>query len=82
MAVEYRRQIRHLEKCIASLHLVDATIYDTGMMLFTHEAGLASWLCTPERALQGRVPLEVMKTADGRRAVAQVLLAVAHGNVL
>ena len=82
MAAEYRRQIRHLERCTTLLHLVDARVYDAGMSIFTHEAGLADWLSTPARALRNRVPIEVMKTHAGRRAVAQVLLAVAYGTVL
>lgn len=82
MAAAYRRQIQHLERCTTLLHLVDERIYDAGMLIFTHEAGLAGWLSTPERALRSRVPLEVMRTAAGRKAVAQVLLAIAHGNVL
>lgn len=64
------------------LHLVDARIYEVGMSIFNHEAGLADWLSTPARALRNRVPLEVMKTSAGREAVARVLLAIAHGTVL
>lgn len=82
MANEYRRQARHFTACIDLLKYVNAEIYRRGRDIFTTDAALADWLSSPARALRGKVPLEVMSTAAGRKKVAEVLIALAHGAVL
>lgn len=79
MARELRRQIRHLDRCIQLLHYVDLRTYKAGRALFASDAGLALWLCAPEPSLKGMIPLLCMRTAKGRRAVGNLLTALAHG---
>jgi len=82
MADECRRQVEHYNRCIKLLERVDEPIYRTGRDIFSSDAGLADWLCTPARSLGGRVPLDVMRTAAGRVKVAEILTALAHGVML
>lgn len=82
MAAEYRRQSRHFTSCINLLQFVDERIYRSGRDLFTTDAALADWLSSPARALQGKVPLTVMRTAAGRKKVADILTGLAYGAVL
>jgi len=39
----------------------------------------SSWLRTPNRALNGKVPLDQIETEPGCRSVEEVLYAVGHG---
>jgi uncharacterized protein (DUF2384 family) len=73
------RQVRTYNRLRRLLHLIDADVLQAGRMLFTTDSGLALWLCEPVQALGGKVPLRVMRTADGRRQVASILRAIAHG---
>ena len=75
-------KIRHYECCIKLLPRVDAEVFDTGLDLFSSEIGLARWLCEPARALGGKIPLRVMRTARGRNQVVNILGAIAHGTYL
>lgn len=79
MARELRRQIRHLNRCIRLLPCVDVRAYQAGRAIFASDSGLALWLCNPEPSLKGMVPLICMRTAKGRRAVGNLLTALAHG---
>lgn len=87
------RQIRRLDGIIAAqiqkldvlrgeLRHMDREVYDAGMELFRSEPAFALWLCEPARALDGRMPLAVMREATGRQQVAKILRAIAHGVVL
>lgn len=81
---------RHLEAGIATrikqlqyfkkqLHLVDEKIISSGMDLFESAPVLALWLCEPAPSRGGKVPLKVMRTANGRAAVATALVRITHG---
>ncbi len=61
------------------LSRVDSVILETGRELFDDSLGLALWLSSPARGLGGKVPLDAMRTEQGRKKVANILRAVAHG---
>lgn len=50
-----------------------------GMNLLAEEPALASWLCEPAQALGGKVPLQVMRSAKGRKDVAVILRRIDYG---
>jgi uncharacterized protein (DUF2384 family) len=75
-------KIRHYERCLKLLPRVDAEVLEIGFELFSNELGLALWLCEPARALGGKIPLRVMRTARGRKEVVNILGAIAHGTYL
>ena len=75
-------EIRRYERCRALLGRVDADVLSAGLDLFETESGLAQWLCMPAPSLGGKIPLHVMRSREGRKRVAQILAALAHGNYL
>jgi len=74
-----RAEIRHLTRCMQHLSRVDEETFARGKDVFATDAALAQWLCEPARSLQGAIPLATMRTAKGRRAVAEALIRIAHG---
>jgi uncharacterized protein (DUF2384 family) len=52
------------------------------MDFLENEAALSQWLSEPARALGGKIPLDVMRSATGRRRVAGILTALARGAYL
>jgi uncharacterized protein (DUF2384 family) len=72
-------EIRHVRRCRKLLKCVDSAVLEAGRDLFDDSPGLALWLCSPARALGGKVPLDAMRTEEGRKSVAHILHAVAHG---
>ena len=73
------RHIREYTRLRELLHLVDAEVFEAGKTLCASDPGLAAWLCEPARALGGEIPLRAMRTAKGRKKVADILRAIAHG---
>lgn len=71
--------IRKDAQCRRRLGDIDAVTYATGLACFGSEAALVKWLCAPARALNGKVPLQLLGTAKGRGTVTNVLLAIQHG---
>jgi uncharacterized protein (DUF2384 family) len=65
---------RHAEMASA-LKTSDEDIAGATLATFQDAVGAAWWLTSPAIALQGRVPLDVSKTADGK---AEVLRALAR----
>ncbi len=76
------RQIRTYARMRTLLHLVDADVLAAGRMLFRSDRALALWLCEPVHALGDKTPLRQMRTAAGRRQVADVLRSIGYGNFL
>lgn len=79
LAAEIDAEIRHYQRCRALLRRVDATVLEAGRELFEDSPGLGLWLCSPARALGEEVPLDAMRTKEGREKVANILRAVAYG---
>jgi uncharacterized protein (DUF2384 family) len=79
VAAALRRRTLHYEKCMKLLDRLDDEVLAAGMELFEDEAALASWLTQPARALGEAIPLRVMRSASGRKQVASILRAIAHG---
>jgi uncharacterized protein (DUF2384 family) len=82
MGTVINSRIRHYERCRKLFKYLDDEVYDVGRDLFLTDAALAEWLCDPARALGYKVPIRVMRTVKGRRQVLEVLMGIAHGNVL
>jgi hypothetical protein len=72
-------QIRLYQQCLNLLPALNVEVYLAGMELFATEAALALWLCAPARAFAGKLPIRVARTAKGRKRVANLLGALAHG---
>ncbi len=72
-------KIRHFERCLRLLDRVDAAIFAAGLETFEDETALALWLCEPAVALNGKVPLDALRSAQGRKQVARVLAAISYG---
>lgn len=75
-------KIRHYQRCQPLFRFLDREVYDAGRDIFSDDAALAEWLCEPARALGYKVPLQVMRTARGRRQALQCLLAIGGGGYL
>lgn len=73
------RQIAHLEKARQQIGRIDFAIYQTGRELFTSDGALVEWLCSPAPALDGRIPLKIMRSREGREKVCNVLKCIVHG---
>lgn len=74
-----RRQMRHLDRCITLVSMVDEEIYSLGRDIFRNDAGLALWLTEPAAVLRGAIPLQKLRTAKGRKAVVIGLKQIAYG---
>lgn len=72
-------QIRHYDRCRARLHRIDQEVLRAGVSCFGSETALAGWLCEPAVGLGGKVPLQVMRTAKGRKDVAILLRRIDYG---
>lgn len=79
VAAEIRKTIRHYQQCLGLLCHIDDEVLAAGMDLCESETALAQWLTAPARALGGKIPLRVMRSAKGRQQVASILRAIAHG---
>lgn len=56
-----------------------ARIYDFTVEVFGDEPKSHKWLRTPNRAMSGHQPLELLKTDYGARIVESILGRIAHG---
>lgn len=74
--------IRLYRRCLKSVPDLDREVYAAGMELFDDESSLVIWLCSPARALGGRVPLSVVRLKKGREEVVSILRSLAQGNYL
>jgi putative toxin-antitoxin system antitoxin component (TIGR02293 family) len=55
-------------------------LHDIALRTFDGDAEKASaWLRTPNRALSGEIPLELVETSTGARVVEDTLLRIEHG---
>lgn len=80
VAAAMHRQIVRYRKCMSLLHRLDEDVLSAGHDLFEgDDDALALWLTQPARALGGTVPLRAMRSAKGRKNVASILRALAHG---
>jgi uncharacterized protein (DUF2384 family) len=80
VAAAMHRQIDHYRKCISLLHRLDEDVLAAGHDLFEDDDdALASWLAEPALALGGTIPLHAMRSAKGRKKVANILRALAYG---
>lgn len=79
MCAGIRKEINHYQRCVRMLDRVDHNVFAAGMEMFENEGGLALWLCAPAHSLGGKVPLDFMRSARGKRQVASILRAIAHG---
>lgn len=79
LAAGIKMKIRHYERCLRLLHRVDGAVFAAGTDAFADETGLALWLCDPVWALDGKVPLDALRSADGRKQVARVLVGISRG---
>lgn len=76
------RRANHYRRCVRLLDRVDHHVFASGMDFLENEAALSQWLSEPARALGGKIPLDVMRSATGRRRVAGILTALARGAYL
>ena len=74
-------EVRHWKGCRSLVKDVDATVYRAGRTVLTSDRALLKWLCRPARSLDGGTPINVLRTAAGRRRIAAVLTALAHGSL-
>lgn len=79
LAKELIRQATHYQRCVELLDRVDPHVFASGLDFLESEAAFARWLSEPARALGGKIPLYVMRSASGRKQVAGILTALAHG---
>lgn len=79
MVAGLQKEIRHYQRCARLLDRVDHDVFSAGMAMFENETALALWLCTPAHSLGGKVPLDFMQSAKGRRRVASILRAIDEG---
>lgn len=73
------REIRKYERCRRLLRYVDATVLGAGIEAFSSTDDLVLWLCAPATALRDQTPLQALRTASGRRKVANILRAIVAG---
>lgn len=74
-----KSKIRHYEKCLSKLPNLDSEVFAAGMKLFDDGESFAIWLCAPQAGLGGKIPLNVMTTATGRKEVTRILSAINYG---
>lgn len=79
MVTGIRATIRHYQRCLKLVNLVDRNVFTAGMMVFSTEPAFALWLCEPAALLGGEVPLLTARTARGRRRVVIALNRLAYG---
>lgn len=77
-----KSEIRHYERCLPKLANLDADVLSAGMEFFEDSESLALWLCSPARALGGKVPILAARTKAGRKQVASILRALEGGAYL
>jgi uncharacterized protein (DUF2384 family) len=77
-----KAKIRHYRRCFTMLHRIDCDVLKAGLSLLKNERGLVAWLSEPSPALDGKIPLDVMRTIKGRKDVADILRGLGHGNFL
>lgn len=59
-----------------------SSVMKLGMDVFGDEESAINWMKTPNQALQGAEPLDLMDTEPGAMSVREVLNAIATGGVL
>lgn len=74
-----RAQIRTYERCRTRIENIDEEVLCVGMDTFEDGKSLAIWLCTPSRALDGRMPISVVGKKAGNAEVIRVLRAIDYG---
>lgn len=57
-------------------------IRSIGRKVFTTDEAVTEWMNTPNANLDGRPPLELLDTNLGAQEVHDLLLGMAHGNIL
>ena len=62
--------------------LRSARVRELAREIFTTPEAASEWFTHPAPALGGRRPADLLATEKGTRAVADVLLGMAHGNVM
>ena len=79
MRVVIKSKIRHYEACLKKLPNLDSEVLAAGIELFEDVEIFALWLCEPQAGLDGKIPLNVMRTAIGRSQIMRILSALKHG---
>lgn len=74
-----RIQIGRLERCRKHLARIDPDVFRAGMSCFESAHGFALWLSGPAIGLGGKVPIQVMRSAEGRKEVASLLRRIDYG---
>jgi putative toxin-antitoxin system antitoxin component (TIGR02293 family) len=54
-------------------------LHDTALRTFDDAEKASAWLRTPNRALSGEIPLDLVVTSTGARLVEDALLRIEHG---
>ena len=72
-------EIRGLERCRKNIARIDQEVFQAGISCFGSAAVLVLWLCEPAVGLGGKVPLQIMRTAKGRKDVATLLKRIDYG---
>lgn len=79
---EMRSYLENLRAAYELPELVDAAVLAAGRTVFSTDGAVGMWLATPTRFAEGRRPLELLRTPQGKRKVIAVLIGLAHGNVI
>jgi len=82
MLAGLKSKIRHYEGCLPKLAALDPEVFAAGMEMFPNPTGLALWMCTQQRSLGGRIPINVVRTKVGRDKVTNILRALHYGGYL
>src|SRR5688572_2307516 len=72
-------EIHRLERCRKHIARIDKQVFLAGISCFESATALVLWLTEPAMGLGGKVPLQVMRSAKGRKAVVNLLGRIDHG---
>jgi putative toxin-antitoxin system antitoxin component (TIGR02293 family) len=75
-------EVRRRTECIKRLWTVEADVLAKAMEVFESPDGAAEWLVSPTSTwagLEGKAPIDVAATAQGREQVLQLLGRIEHG---
>ena len=73
------QQIRYLNRSLKLISKVDLEVYSLGRDIFSDDLALIQWLSEPAPSLRGAIPLQKLRSADGRTEVVHALTRIAHG---
>jgi uncharacterized protein (DUF2384 family) len=79
MEAAVANKVRHYERCRKQLRRIDQEVLQAGISCFGSASTLALWLCAPAVGLGGKVPLQIMRTAKGRKDVVNLLGRIDYG---